>query len=98
MIFDNFEIILLISSSKPMCGCLLELPCRGDSNEHPQHRFLAHLSQRLIGEPIGYPWSGVRRRCRDCQQFQTSSPLKPLGQSKPNYMWSILGKGEQTFI
>ena len=23
---------------------------------------LAHLSQRLIGELIGYPWSGVRRR------------------------------------
>ena len=24
--------------------------------------FLAHLSQRLIGELLGYPWSGVRRR------------------------------------
>ena len=24
--------------------------------------FLAHLSQRLIGELIGYSWSGVRRR------------------------------------
>ena len=24
--------------------------------------FLAHLSQRLIGELIVYPWSGVRRR------------------------------------
>ena len=23
--------------------------------------FLAHLSQRLIGELIGYPWSGVHR-------------------------------------
>ena len=23
--------------------------------------YLAHLSQRLIGELIGYPWSGVRR-------------------------------------
>ena len=23
---------------------------------------LAHLSQRLLGELIGYPWSGVRRR------------------------------------
>ena len=23
--------------------------------------FLAHLSRRLIGELIGYPWSGVRR-------------------------------------
>ena len=30
--------------------------------------------------------------------FQTSSPLKPLGQSKPNFMWSLLGKGERKFI
>ena len=29
--------------------------------------------------------------------FQTSSPLKPLGQSKPNCMWSLLGKGERKF-
>ena len=26
-------------------------------------------------------------------QFQKSSSLKPLGQSKPNFMWSFLGKG-----
>ena len=26
--------------------------------------------------------------------FQTSSPLKPQGPSSPNFMWSILGKGE----
>ena len=28
-----------------------------------------------------------------CPQFQRSSPLKPLVQSKPNFMWSIPGKG-----
>ena len=49
--------------------------------------FFAHLSRRLTGELIGYPCSGFR------SQFQTSSPLKPLGQSKPNYMWSNLDKG-----
>ena len=38
--------------------------------------FLAHLSQKLIGELIGYPWSVVVH-----PQFQMSSPLKPLGQS-----------------
>ena len=56
--------------------------------------FLAHLSQRLTGELIGYPWirPSVRSHC------QTSSPLKPLGQSKPNFMWSLLGKGEPKFI
>ena len=46
------------------CGYAFESPRqsphRGDSNEHPQHRFLAHLSGSLIGELIGYSWSGVR--------------------------------------
>ena len=31
--------------------------------------------------------SSVRRR----KQFQTSSSPKPLGRSKPNFMWSLLG-------
>ena len=56
---------------------------------------LAQLSQSLIGELIGYPLSGVRCGRRRRQQFQTSSPLKPLSQSKPNFMWSLLGKGER---
>ena len=30
--------------------------------------------------------------------FQTSSPPKPLGQSKPNFMWSLLGKGGPKFV
>ena len=29
---------------------------------------------------------------------QTSSSLKPLGQSKPNFMWSIIRKGERKFV
>ena len=60
--------------------------------------FLARLSQRLIliGELIGYPWSGVC--CRRHQQFEMSSPPKPLDQSKPNFTWSLLRKGEQNFI
>ena len=49
--------------------------------------FLAHLSQRLMGELIGYPSSDVRRR----PQFQTSPSPKPLARSKPNFMWSLLG-------
>ena len=47
------------------------------------------------GELIVYPCSGVR--C-DRRQFQTSSTLKPRGQSKPNLMWILLGKGEQKFV
>ena len=40
MIFDdNLKIILLISSLKPMLWVLIRIARRGDSNEHPQHRF-----------------------------------------------------------
>ena len=64
--------------------------------------FLAHLSRRLTGELIVYPCSGVRRPSsvvgRRRSQFQRSSPLKPLGQSKPIFMWSIIRKGERKFI
>ena len=55
---------------------------------------LAHLSQRLIGELIVYPWSGVRRTSSVVgvvHNAQTSSSQKPLGRSKPNFMWSLLG-------
>ena len=65
-----------------------------------QGTFLAHLSRRLTGELIVYPCSGVRPSSSGVRrpQFQRSSPLKPLGQSKPNFMWSILRKGERKFI
>ena len=59
--------------------------------------FLAHLSRRLIGELIVYPWSGVRRPLLSLSSViavhnaQTSSSQKPLGTSKPNFMWSLLG-------
>ena len=60
-------------------------------------QLLAHLSRRLIGELIGYSWSGVRPSVV-VHNAQRSSSLKPLGQSKPNFMWSLLGKGERKFI
>ena len=53
--------------------------------------FLAHLSQRLIGELIVYPASGVRRQSSVVHNAKTSSSQKPLGRSKPNFMWSLLG-------
>ena len=44
------------------------------------HQLLAHLSQRLTSELIGYPWIrrlSVRRRLSSVRShFQTSSPLK----------------------
>ena len=57
-------IIYLFLHENLCCACSLESPRRGDSNEHPQHRFLAHLSRRLIGELIGYSWSAVRPSVR----------------------------------
>ena len=41
MIFDDKSKIILSDLHKNLCcGCSLESPRRGDSNEHPQHRFL----------------------------------------------------------
>ena len=37
---DNLGIILLFLDKNICCGYSLELPERGDSNEHPQHTFL----------------------------------------------------------
>ena len=63
---------------------------------HGPITFLAHRSRRVTGELIGYPW--IRRPSSVRSHFQTFSPLKPLGQSKPNFMWSLLGKGERKFV
>ena len=63
--------------------------------------FLANLSRRLTCELIGYPWirrPSVIRPSSVRPHFRTSSLPKPLGQSKPNFMWSLLGKGERKFI
>ena len=48
--------------------------------------------------PVGclpLPWGYIH--VYDCN-IQTSSTLKPLGQSKPDFIRSILEKGEQKFI
>ena len=54
---------------------------------------LAHLSQRLIGELIVYPWSGIRRPSV-VYNAQTSSSQKPLGRSKPNFIERICSKND----
>ena len=40
--------------------------------------FLAHLSQRLIGELIGYPWSGVNRRPSTISNVFSSETTRPI--------------------
>ena len=47
--------------------------------------FLAHLIQRVMWG-IAITW----RPASVCKLFQKSSPLKPLGQFKPNVAWIIL--------
>ena len=48
---------------------------------------------------IGWPCSGVRPlSVRRSPQFQRSPSLKPHGQSKLNFTWNILRKGERKFI
>ena len=60
---------------------------------HPyNYCFFVHLSGRLIGELIVYK---SLRRPSVRQQFQTSSPLKPLGQLNSNFMWRLLRTRER---
>ena len=60
--------------------------------------FIFSSPVRLIGELIVYHWSGVRRTSLSVRRrpsvvhnAQTSYSPKPLGRSKPNFMWSLLG-------
>ena len=50
-------------------NCIGEAMIKGSDN----HFLLAHLSQRLIGKLIGYPWSGVRRRPSSIRPFTISN-------------------------
>ena len=85
--------------------CLVRKTCPREFSEPVkiekiQLNFLALLSRRLTGELLVYPCSIVIVVVVVVvvHTFQASSPLKPLGQSKPNFMWSILRKGERKFV
>ena len=58
--------------------------------------FLAHLSRRLMGEPIVY--QSLRRPSVLRPQSQTSSPLKSLGQLTSNFIWRLLRTRERNFV
>ena len=79
-----------------MTGAFLQVDLEGKTFvSQTEHVLLAHLSRRLTGELI------VCLRCLSyvvSQHFQTSSPLKPLGRLKPNFMWSLHGMGERKFV
>ena len=98
-----FSAPVIAVSIKPCIVIVLDIPLKHAPWWGGLALFLAHLSRRLtrwayrmamIRRPsVVRPSSSVVR-----PQFQRSSPLKPLGQSKPNFMWSILRKGERKFI
>ena len=85
----------------------LSLPYNYFSNTKRMLFFLAHLSQRLIGELIGYPWSGVRgssswsswssSTISNIFSSETASPIKAkfYNQSQILYGASL---GERKFI
>ena len=58
-------------------------------------------------QPLGSLWAySIGMLCHPyvcmcvcvCHHFQTSSPLKPLGRLKPNFIWSLPGTGERKFV
>ena len=51
--------MMLTLKKQLFCVFWSALSCH--SYRHVDNSFLAHLSRRLIGELIVYPWSGVRR-------------------------------------
>ena len=53
-----------------------------------------------LPEPKAHWWaySISRHPSSVCQHFQTSSPQKPLGHLKPNFMWRLYGSGERKFL
>ena len=67
-------------------------------NRKAENYSLAHMNHKAYGwaYSIGRPLSSVCLYV--CKHFQTSSPLKPLGRLKPNFMWSLLGMGERKCV
>ena len=63
-----------------------------------QWGFLAHLSRRLIGELMGYSWSGVRpasilihRRSQGSKIFsETDWPIKAKFYVEPPWVWGTI--------
>ena len=59
------------------------------------YSLLAYQSQRLMGELIVYQ---SLRRPSVRPQFQTTSPLKLLGQLNSNFIWRLLRTRERKFV
>ena len=62
LMFIDCNIVLGCRLSGVLIACSGSTQCRLFTNDWLYLSLLAHLSRRLIGELIVYPWSGVRRR------------------------------------
>ena len=75
------------------CSYYLEMISNGPSMQ----LLLAHLSQRLIDELIGYPWSGVC--CRpSVHNFKRLLLGNRLANQSQILCWSSLGRGNRTNV
>ena len=76
---------------------LLTVTLRGVSNKHCLLSFLAHLSQRLIGELIGYSWSGVRPSASVVNNFKRLLLQNRLPDQCQILCGASLGRGNESF-
>ena len=79
---------LNILCSKIFAGCKIKrmvtnLTQLGYVNNYDKNRYLENFSKAAVHVYDHY--------------FQTSLSLKPLGRSKPNFMWSLQGKRKHKF-
>ena len=81
-----FQVLLFRLSEMPCLVRRAAVCSKMTGNRQLLIHFLAHLSRRLIGELIVYPWSGVRRRrpsyvvrrpqCSDIFFSETTWPIE----------------------
>ena len=60
--------------------------------------FLAHLSRRLIGDLIVYPWSGVRRRTSSSTMLKHLFLRKHLTDQSQILCEASLGRGNEILL
>ena len=73
-----------------------DLPYAGNVGIFVLVGLLTSLQRVFYHYSIGRPLSSVGICV--CKHFRTSSPLKPLGRLKPNFIWSLHGIEERKFV
>ena len=71
-------------------GKLLKYDLKGKTCRKRGNRVFIFMKKKSPGACLPLPRGYIHVHDHN---IQTSSALKPLGQSKPNFMWSIVRKG-----